>query len=173
MQLKIKMFFFVFIPQCIQAKQPPEPQKHIPQITINMRECIAQSNPITAAIITAAHFLHSLTSKEGRKEYLDNFSWIKKAFAPSPSVSACLKIIKTDPFAQKVYQKIEGIHDAIRHANSANIIAKAEARMKLLDAQLPPPYDKHLKKAQQKGAEIAETTILSINTYKQIKSDKS
>ena len=34
-------------------------------------------------------------------------------------------------------------------------------------------YKQALKRAQQKGTEIAETTILSINTYEQIKSDKS
>ena len=34
-------------------------------------------------------------------------------------------------------------------------------------------YKQALKRAQQKGVEIADTTILSINTYRQIKSNKS
>ena len=34
-------------------------------------------------------------------------------------------------------------------------------------------YKQALKRAQQKGVEIADTTILSINTYMEIKSTKS
>ena len=99
--------------------------------------------PPARAVIIAAKFL---------KNFKQETSWIKKLFGIKPpmTVEACLCVIRKDPYTEKIFARIQDIHNYIYEVNSTNIITRIFARIKLLEVELPPPYDRRFKKAIKK-----------------------
>jgi len=99
--------------------------------------------PPARAVIIAAKFL---------KNFKHETSWIKKLFGIKPpmTVEACLCVIRKDPYTEKIFARVQDIHNYIYEVNSTNIITRIFARIKLLEVELPPPYDGRFKKAIKK-----------------------
>lgn len=102
--------------------------------------------PLRAVVVA----VKIITSPEVKSGISSGLKWIGNLFKRSLPLQECLDIISYDPYTQKVFHRIHEIRDYINDINSSNLLRRINARMNLLEADLPPPYNKKLKRSLAK-----------------------